>query len=139
MNRILASTVLCGVFALAGCGNSTTNSDAGVDTGANYGGGPADANEEGAEGDSGDAADSQPVCVIPASANTPPLTDGGPGCEPNRGAPFNCPDLSTSFKLVCLADIPSNIPPPPSSLGCGLAPNVTSETAVLFYCCPCGK
>jgi hypothetical protein len=138
MNRILAGTALGAVFAVVGCGNATTTSDGGYDGGTSYVGASDDAGEGGTAGDSGDASDSQPVCVIPASATIPLPGDAGPqGCQPNRSAPFDCPDLSTSFKVACTADIPSDIPPLPSALGCTLASNVTAETA-LFYCCPCG-
>jgi hypothetical protein len=141
MNRILVSTGLYAAFALAlaACGSATTTPDGGEDSGS-YLTGPDDAGDGAAPGDSGgDAADSQPVCVIPASATIPLPGEGGTqGCQPNRSAPFNCTGVGvTTFKLACTADIPSDIPPPPSALGCSLASNVTVEPA-LFYCCPCG-
>jgi hypothetical protein len=131
MNRIVLAAALSGLLALAGCSNGTTMSDAG-EAGVSYVNATGDAGDGGG-GEAGDAAeDSPPVCVIPASATSVA------GCMPNRSAPFNCADLTTNFKLACTASDPTNIPPPPSSLGCNLAPNGVGGAASLFYCCPCG-
>jgi hypothetical protein len=136
MNRILVTGALSGLFALVGCSNSTTASDSGVETSLSYM--TPDAGEGGG-GEAGDAAgDSEPVCVIPASATMVQQTSMGPvGCQPNKSAPFTCTD-PTTFKLACSASDPSLIPPPPSALGCNLAPNGVGGAASLFYCCPCG-
>jgi hypothetical protein len=132
MNRTIAGALTSLVF-LVGCSNGTAETDGGEAGGLSYtadtGGpsGPVDAAPEGPA-----------VCVVPASATMVQQTASGPvGCQPNATAPFNCPDLTTSFKLACSASDPTNIPPPPSALGCNFAPNGTVGAASLFYCCPC--
>jgi hypothetical protein len=132
MNRTLASG-LTGLFALVGCSNGTTETDGGSDGASPY------TADVGGQGAVEAAPEAPPACVVPASATTTQQTASGPvGCQPNMNAPFNCQDLTTSFKLACTASDPSLIPPPPSALGCNLAPNGVGGAASLFYCCPCG-
>jgi len=136
MNRIILSGTFCGLLALVGCANATEGSDAG-EGGGSYVTGPGDAGDGGAAGDASDAAVVVPECVPPGSATMIfSQTEAGiTGCMPQRSAPFNCADLTTSFKLVCTAPDPSNIPSAP--LGCDLASNLVGGAANNFYCCPC--
>jgi hypothetical protein len=137
MNRTFAGVVcgVCALLALAGCSNAGTPSasDGGPDGGLSYVSGPTDAGEGGAD-DAGDGNTGPSECTPPASATMVQQTEAGPiGCKPNRNAPFSSCDLTTTFKLVCSAPNPSDVPPGPA--GCNLQP--TSDPATQNYCCPC--